>query len=536
MSYKTETDSGYQIKIPLKFRGYEFKKPCGKGKFASVVKVKDTNSQKVYAAKIIPEKGLKDQEKARKMINNEIEILQKANHPNVVQLYEIIKLTTKHDTFIILIEEYCPKGNLFDYINTYGFKNEQEKIKISRGITEGLRHLHSLGIAHCDIKPDNILIDDDMNPKFCDFNLSKIVQKADDSERGGSKAYAAPEIFNFEAVDFLRADIWSLGIMIFSISEKKYPYNDVEDARKGLLVFESKNKKMVSFVKRCLKVNPLKRATADDLLNDPYLKYEEEGNNENIIEKDDVNDDVNNDVSFLEKNKFESLKKSMKSSQNLADKKEKIKKKKDLMQMSMKTDPKLFDANKMKKCVKSEVTLSDGGLPPLSDGNMDDDDDELDDEIFEMIHGYRRSMLNLKESNESFTELTIYSKKKFDDLDNNINNQSNDDDNNNNSEPLQNVNNNNNDEGSASFSVILELGYDFELQNEIEGSILDEREEDDDDDDDDGFDDYEIERIENRICEKIVDFKYQKKKRPNKKGNHTKKKEKKNRKNEQDEE
>ena len=50
MSYSTtETDSGYQIKIPLKLIGYEIKKPCGKGKLASVVKVRDTNSQKLYS-------------------------------------------------------------------------------------------------------------------------------------------------------------------------------------------------------------------------------------------------------------------------------------------------------------------------------------------------------------------------------------------------------------------------------------------------------------------------------------------------------
>lgn len=159
MSYTTETDSGYQIKIPFQFRGYKIEKPCGRGAFSSVIKVTDMTSNIPYAAKIIPKKALKNEARITTMINNEIEILQQTNHPNIIRLYEIIELTTKDDCFMILIEEFCENGNLFEYLmkkkenNQVSFKNDQERFQISRGITEAIGHLHMQGIAHCDIKP-----------------------------------------------------------------------------------------------------------------------------------------------------------------------------------------------------------------------------------------------------------------------------------------------------------------------------------------------------------------------------------------------
>lgn len=554
--YTTETDSGEIIKIPLKFRGYKIKKPCGKGSFSSVVKVIDTDTKTAYAAKIIPKKGLKDKENIINMINNEITILQRANHPNIIQLYEIIELTTKDDSYTILIEEYCKKGNLLEYIINDGLQDDQEKRQISLGIIEAIKHLHSQGIAHCDIKPENVLLDSNKVPKLCDFNLSKFIQKDNNSKRGGSKPYAAPELFKFQSIDFLRADIWSLGIMIFSISEKRYPYKTVEDAHAGLLFLNSKDKKLNAFSKRCLKIDPLKRPTIDQLSNDPYLTLDGENEQE-------INDDDNNDDKMLTKKKEESMTK-------------------------MKTSPDLADAKTLNK---GEVILDNDGLPPISDGDDDDVDSEMAEDIFEMIYGYRRSEVEMDDSRENaddgHTEQTVYRRQKPDkqhqsDLqlqkdNNNNNNNNNDNDNQSNRQPLsissseisvtssqnrsdaaiqnnrkpQNDNEIQNNRqqlevnckkdedglqiqsGSFAFSVMLELGYDFELQSQSESSQADDvNDKDFEVSHQDDFADYEIEKIEDRICDSIVKFKYEKKKKPKKKVNsHQKRKEKKDWKN-----
>lgn len=494
--YTTETDSGYPIKIPLKFRGYEIKKPCGKGAFASVVKVIDTTTKKEYAAKIIPKKGLQNQTKVLNMINNEILILQTVNHPNIIQLYEIIELTTKEDCFMILIEEYCPKGNLLDYVLNHTDIADHEKRQISRGVTEAVSELHRCGIAHCDIKPENVLLTSNNDPKLCDFNLSKFIEKADNFVRGGSKPYAAPELFKFEEVDFLRADIWSLGVMLFSISESRYPYIEAEDARRGLLIINSKDKKLNAFTRRCLKISPSKRPTAEELLDDRYLILDGQ-----IEEEDDGDDGM-----------FKVAKKGA------------VKR--------LKTSPIFKDKKKSKK---GEVTFNDD-LPPINE-DVELDEDEIDDDVFEMIYGYRRStaVLDVNDESDDVIEKTIYSKKNQDEID-----QKNDDDDDdfqkNRNDRIVDDNSAKIQSGSFAFSLMLELGYDFELQNQSESSQYDELIENDIENElqkEEDLDDFEIEKIENRICDSIVNVKYQKKRKPKKKERNMKRKDKKDWKNDE---
>lgn len=509
MSYTTETDSGYQIKIPFQFRGYKIEKPCGRGAFSSVIKVTDMTSNIPYAAKIIPKKALKNEARITTMINNEIEILQQTNHPNIIRLYEIIELTTKDDCFMILIEEFCENGNLFEYLmkkkenNQVGFKNDQERFQISRGITEAIGHLHMQRIAHCDIKPENILLNSQNIPKLCDFNLSQLINKADDTSRGGSKSYAAPELFKFEKIDFLRADIWSLGVMIFSIAEMRYPFDDDDDGRNGILFFCSKNKKLNAFSKRCLKVDPTKRATIFDLLDDPYL-----------TSQDEIDDE--DDEQMIAKAKNEAAQKKMKTTPNLAD---------------------------AKKMQEEQSDDSELGLP----SNLINDDEleeEMSEDIFELVYGYRKSSLELNNSSStsdlSCTVTTIYKRESPGSSVQNVDHSQDNDSNSN--APKRTVSSSSgsgktskshadvrteqgspDDDGNSDdssnkkrFSVMLELGYDFKLQKHLENSksatitetgSIDEIESSDDDN-------YEIEKVEKRISDSIVKWKFEKVMKP----------------------
>lgn len=512
MSYTTETNSGYKIKIPFQFRGYKIEKPCGRGAFSSVIKVTDTTSNIPYAAKIIPKKALKNEARITTMINNEIEILQQTNHPNIIRLYEIIELTTKDDCFMILIEEFCENGNLFQYLmkkkenNQVGFKNDQERFQISRGITEAIGHLHMQGIAHCDIKPENILLNSQNIPKLCDFNLSQLINKADDTSRGGSKSYAAPELFKFEKIDFLRADIWSLGVMIFSIAEMRYPFNDDDDGRNGLLFFTSKNKKLNAFSKRCLKVDPTKRATIFDLLDDPYL-----------TSQDEIDDEDDEQMIAKAKNKA--------------------------AQKKMKTTPNLADAKKMQE---EQSDDSEIGVP--SNLTKDDElEEEMSEDIFELVYGYRKSSLELNNSSStsdlSCHVTTIYKRESPGSSVQNVDHSQDNSNNNSNSNAPRRTVSSNSESGKTSksqadvrieqgslddddnsddssnkkrFSVMLVLGYDFSLQKHLENSksatitetvSIDEIESSDDDN-------YEIEKVEKRISDSIVKWKFEKVMKP----------------------
>lgn len=290
--YHTQTDSGYPIVIPLTFRDYKVIKTIGKGSFAAVVEVTEINTNINYAAKIIPKKSILTSDQS-KMIENEIQILQKICHPNIIKLYEAFTLTnSKNEEYVILIQELCSNGSLFKYVMTHGFKNEREKRMISRKITEAVEYLHNEGLAHADIKPENVLLDKHKNPKLCDFNLSKIVNEADPYSHCGSCLYAAPEMFQSGPVNFQKADIWSLGMMLYSISEMSYPYRSLNEAHKGILFYNTNNNQLIKFTKRSLNVNPLRRSNAHELLNDPYLTLNYENNDDSdmlfILKQDSI--------------------------------------------------------------------------------------------------------------------------------------------------------------------------------------------------------------------------------------------------------
>lgn len=426
-----------EIDIPKKFRSYVIDKPISSGSFSCVVTVKDEITNNKYAAKIIP----KNQNDRMYMIYNEIEILRKVTHPNIIKLIEIIELiNSKNKEYIILIEELCTGGTLLDLINSTGFSSEKEKRSIARSITEAIKYLHDEGIAHCDIKPDNILLTKERVPKLCDFNLSKIVEKTDKTSRGGSEAYEAPELFKFGPVDFLKTDIWSLGITLYAISENKYPYRSVKAMKRGKLRFKTENESLIRFVKRCLVYNPSERASAAELLNDSYLTLDDEDELFRVSKQDSIS--------------------------------------------KLKTSP---DLTKAKPTNRQNYQQHQNLL--------DDDDNELDIQLTGdiIINNNDNCDFPENEVNHQIEEVDIEKDENF------------------------------------TFNVMFELGFDFGLQTED-----DENEEDVVDDGiEQSFsttyedsEDFEIQQIEDRICDNIFKVKFEKRRKTKKKGAQLKKKDK----------
>lgn len=282
--FHTETGLGYKIEVPLFIRSFEILKDINKGAFSAVVKVKDHDTGNIYAAKIIPTVNIENKDQQH-LIDKEIEILTTLTHKNIVNLYSTIQLfNSKNEEFIVLIEEFCPNGTLLEYVNSKETQMSIELRRISREITEAIKYLHDEGIAHCDIKPENILLTEDFTPKLCDFNLSKIIDHADQKDRRCTLAYSAPEIHMCHQIDFMKADIWSLGITLFAIYELKFPYKNISEAFNGRLFYSTKNCYLDSFTKKCLVFDPLKRATADELLKEPYLQLDAYVDDEEMIE------------------------------------------------------------------------------------------------------------------------------------------------------------------------------------------------------------------------------------------------------------
>jgi len=128
------------------------------------------------------------------------------------------------DDALYLVFEFVEGGDLFDYLSQRHMQPSEEKLKIFRGVAEGVKFLHSIGIYHRDIKPENILLTLERDPKLVDFGLASSTLECRDFEVG-TLAYMAPEVLNAEGqvdkFDASKADIWSLGVLLYTVVTQK---------------------------------------------------------------------------------------------------------------------------------------------------------------------------------------------------------------------------------------------------------------------------------------------------------------------------
>jgi len=142
-------------------------------------------------------------------------------HNNLIQLYSIIETKTT----IYLIMEYANGGELFDYIDQRKKLTEQEACKFFRQIISGIEYLHKLGISHRDLKPENLLLDHNKDIKIVDFGLSIIFNKSELlSTPCGSPCYAAPEMIQGLKYRGSNVDIWSCGIILYTMIVGYLPF------------------------------------------------------------------------------------------------------------------------------------------------------------------------------------------------------------------------------------------------------------------------------------------------------------------------
>lgn len=284
--FESEIDDYYYIQIPWTFKDYKIIEEIGKGVFSSVVKVIKQSTNQIYAAKIMAKESTE--------YFDEIEIHCSLNHPNIVKLEEVIEITNEYCVdYVILIQEYCSHGDLLTNLLEDQIKTTKEKKQIAKGIIEAVTYLHEHNIAHCDIKLDNILLDENNVPKICDFTFSIDTTINVDTFKGFSLLYSPPELRekDHSNIDFLKADIWSLGMALFAIFEERIPYpkDGDDDYDMSNLVIDTRNKKLESLILKCLCIDAKERVDAKLLIKDPYLNYiveEEEEEEEDIISND----------------------------------------------------------------------------------------------------------------------------------------------------------------------------------------------------------------------------------------------------------
>jgi [calcium/calmodulin-dependent protein kinase] kinase len=180
--------------------------------------------------KIMNKKKLKrlrvaKQTTAYKLLETEIAIMKKMNHPNIVRLYEIIDDPGYDKLFIIM--EYISGGSLSSLMKDVEPMSIDKCWKYFRDLIYGLEYCHEVaGIIHRDIKPENLLIDNNDTLKIVDFGVSFMMNDGSDESKVnlGSALYLAPEICKGSVYKGRKTDIWATGVTLFRMATNKFPF------------------------------------------------------------------------------------------------------------------------------------------------------------------------------------------------------------------------------------------------------------------------------------------------------------------------
>lgn len=211
---------------------YELGRSLGEGTFGKVKYAVDTETNEAVAIKILDKEKIQKQNMGNQ-IKKEISIMKMVKHKYVVGMIEVLASKTK----IFIVLELVTGGELFDKIVQVGKLNEDQARFYFRQLVEGVEYCHKLGVCHRDLKPENLLLDEHGNLKISDFGLSSLYIGDADGSDGTSRTellhttcgtpnYVAPEVLSDQGYDGKKADVWSIGVILYVLLAGFLPFDE----------------------------------------------------------------------------------------------------------------------------------------------------------------------------------------------------------------------------------------------------------------------------------------------------------------------
>ncbi len=200
---------------------YQILESIGTGGMAEVYRAFDTYLKREVAVKILRAQYTDDDGFVSRF-RQEAQSAARLIHPNIVNVYDVGR---DEDSYYIIME-YVKGRTLKELISEDGPLDPMSAVIIAHGIASALKHAHSRGIIHCDIKPHNILLDENNSPKVADFGIARAISTATMTYTAsvvGSVHYLSPEQVRGEKVS-AQSDLYSLGILLFEMLTGSLPF------------------------------------------------------------------------------------------------------------------------------------------------------------------------------------------------------------------------------------------------------------------------------------------------------------------------
>lgn len=260
---------------------YELGRRIGSGTFGAVHYAVDLATGGASAIKILDRAKITKAGMARQL-RTEINAMRLLRHHNVVRLHDVMVSNTK----VFMVLELVSGGDLFSYICTHGRLSESVARLFFQQLINGLSCIHEQGIAHRDLKAENLLLDEYGILKISDFGLAKLMGKTRSaadlcSTQCGTANYVSPEIILGHKYDPFKADIWACGVILYSLLAGFLPFEEANSAT----LFRRLTSADVRFpdwfsdgvrnlIERLLVVDVAERATLENIKNHPWYRID----------------------------------------------------------------------------------------------------------------------------------------------------------------------------------------------------------------------------------------------------------------------
>lgn len=263
---------------------YELKEILGKGISSVVRRCLEKSTSREYACKIVEYNSPSERDQTMK----EIEVMRLiGSHPNIILIHD----TFESDSFVFIVMELCPNGELFDYLTQVVRLSEKKTRMVMRSILEAVSVLHKMNIVHRDLKPENILLDKNMNVKISDFGFAvKLYESQLLSDLCGTPGYLAPETLHCSMYEDSEGygkevDMWACGVILYTLLSGSAPFWHrrqvimLRTIMEGKYSFSSPDWDDISdsakdLIQQLLTVDPTKRIKVDEALNSSFFHRE----------------------------------------------------------------------------------------------------------------------------------------------------------------------------------------------------------------------------------------------------------------------